>query len=151
MTDKRDTPEWMGKNSGLSPQEVADFLSGPVVARVATIDEDGYPYITPVWQEWDGGRFRMIVSHGDVKAAHVRARPEAAIVVAEHTPPYRGVEAHGAATLRDEDYPELAERMVARYLAGVFPPELDRVGHVLTLEPARFRAWSFADWYGATS
>ena len=89
----------------------------------------------------------MIVSHGDVKAAHVRARPEAAIVVAEHTPRYRGVEAHGTVTLRDEGYPALAERMVARYLAGVFPPELGRAGHVLTLEPARFRAWSFADWY----
>jgi len=127
--------------------EIDAFLAEPLVATLATYRRDGTVLLSPVWQEWDDGRFRVIVSHGDVKAAHVRARPEAAIVVAEHTPPYRGVEAHGAATLRDEDYPELAERMVARYLAGVFPPELDRAGHVLTIEPVRLRAWSFADWY----
>ena len=131
--------------------EIDAFLAEPLVATLATYRRDGTVLLSPVWQEWRDGRFHVIVSHGDVKAVHVRARPEAAIVVAEHVPPYRGVEAHGPATLRDDEYPELAERMVARYLAGVFPPELDRAGHVLTLEPVRFRAWSFADWYGATS
>ena len=53
MTDNQH-PEWMGKNRKLTPTEVKDFLAEPVVARIATIDEQGVPYVTPVWQEWDG-------------------------------------------------------------------------------------------------
>src|SRR6202453_1199298 len=48
MTDKQH-PEWMGKNRKLTPAEVKDFLAEPVVARIATIDENGVPYVTPVW------------------------------------------------------------------------------------------------------
>jgi hypothetical protein len=51
MTDKQ-PPEWMGKNRKLRPMEIKEFLAEPVVARVATIDENGVPYVTPVWQEW---------------------------------------------------------------------------------------------------
>jgi Pyridoxamine 5'-phosphate oxidase len=46
MTDKQ-TPEWMGKNRKLTPAEVKEFLAEPVVARIATIDESGAPYVTP--------------------------------------------------------------------------------------------------------
>ncbi len=56
MTDKQH-PEWMGKNRKLTPAEVKEFLAEPVVARIATIDESGVPYVTPVWQEWDGQAF----------------------------------------------------------------------------------------------
>ena len=47
MTDKQ-PPEWMGKNRKLTPMEIKEFLAEPVVARVATIDENGVPYVTPV-------------------------------------------------------------------------------------------------------
>lgn len=51
--NKRNHPDWMGENRKMTAEEIADFLSGPIVARIATIDETGIPYITPVWQEWD--------------------------------------------------------------------------------------------------
>jgi hypothetical protein len=54
MTEQQH-PEWMGKNRKLTPAEVKEFLAGPVVARIATIDESGVPYVTPVWQEWGRG------------------------------------------------------------------------------------------------
>ena len=57
------------------------------------------------------------------------------------------MEASGTAEVLDEGYPELAGRMVARYLGGKFPAGLDREGHVLRVRPERFRAWSYADWY----
>ena len=131
----------------LTGPEIDAFLAGPLLATLATYRRDGTVLLSPVWQEWRDGCFYLVVSHGDVKAAHVRAHPQAGIVVAEHSTPYRGVEARGTAELLDEGYPELAERMVERYLAGVFPPELDRDGHVLRLEPERLRTWSFSDWY----
>jgi hypothetical protein len=38
MSDKQ-PPDWMGKNRKLTPAEIEEFLGGPVVARIATIDE----------------------------------------------------------------------------------------------------------------
>ncbi len=103
--------------------------------------------LSPVWQEWRDGCFHLVVSHGDIKATHVRARPQAGIVVAEDGTPYRGVEAHGTAELLEggirsgrADGGEVSRRRV--------PAELDREGHVLRLRPERLRAWSFSDWYG---
>ena len=133
----------------LTGEALDAFLAGPVLAVLATYRRDGTVLLSPVWQEWRDGCFHLTVSHGDIKATHVRADPRAVIVVAEHTTPYRGVEASGTARLLDEGYLALAERMVARYLGGVFPDELDRDGHVLRLEPERLRAWSFADWFGS--
>lgn len=124
------------------------FLAGPFVATLATYRRDGTVLLSPVWQEWRDGCFFVLVSHGDIKERHVRADPRAVIAVAEHAMPYRGVEARCTVLLLDDAYPALAERMVARYLGGEFPPELDRDGLVLRLEPERLRAWSFADWFG---
>ena len=103
----------------LTGPEIDAFLAGPLVATLATYRRDGTVLLSPVWQEWRDGCFYLVVSHGDVKVTHVRARPQAGIVVAEHWTPYRGVEARGTAELLDEGYPELAERIVQRYLAGV--------------------------------
>ena len=132
----------------LSGASLDRFLAGPFLATLATYRRDGTVLLSPVWQEWRDGCFHLTISHGDIKVTHVRADPRVVIVVAEHTTPYRGVEASGTAELLGEGYPALAERMVERYLGGVFPEELDRDGHVLRLKPERLRAWSFADWFG---
>lgn len=124
------------------------FLAGPFLATLATYRRDGTVLLSPVWQEWREGCFLLTVSYGDIKVTHVRHDPRVTIVVAEHATPYRGVEASGRAEVLREGYEALAERMVERYLGGVFPPELDRDGHVLRLKPERLRAWSFADWFG---
>ena len=47
MSAKREYPEWMGKMRGLNAEELKEFLDGPVVARIATVDSKGDPYITP--------------------------------------------------------------------------------------------------------
>jgi Pyridoxamine 5'-phosphate oxidase len=48
--------------------EIKEFLAGAVVARIATIDENGAPYVTPAWQEWDGEAF-WIVPLGSFRAS----------------------------------------------------------------------------------
>ena len=56
-------PAWMGKMRGLTPEEIMTFLAGPIVARVATVDEAGLPYVTPVWQEY-APRYAQAASAG---------------------------------------------------------------------------------------
>ena len=79
MSDKQ-PPEWMGKNRKLTPAEIEEFLGGPVVARIATIDENGVPYVTPAWQEWYGEAFWMV---------RASARPGSRISRRIRTSPFR--------------------------------------------------------------
>ena len=78
MTDEQH-PEWMGKNRKLTPAEVKEFLAEPVVARIATIDENGVPYVTPVWQEWDGEAFWIVPRERSAWIAHIKKNPNVAI------------------------------------------------------------------------
>ena len=38
----------------MSKEEIDDFLSGRLIARLSTIGKDGFPNISPVWYYWDG-------------------------------------------------------------------------------------------------
>src|SRR5512147_1108140 len=128
MTDKRGTPEWMGKNSGMTQEEVKDFLAGPVVARVATIDEDGHPYITPVWQEWDGAAMWIVPRERSAWVRHIQANPNIAVSCALDVSPYTRVLMRGHAEVDFGPAPmagrclEIAQRMSVRYL-GEHGPE----------------------------
>lgn len=37
-----------------SKEEIDDFLSGRWSARLATMGQDGYPPVTPLWYYWEG-------------------------------------------------------------------------------------------------
>jgi nitroimidazol reductase NimA-like FMN-containing flavoprotein (pyridoxamine 5'-phosphate oxidase superfamily) len=82
MTEQQH-PEWMGKNRKLTPAEVKEFLAAPVVARIATIDESGVPYVTPVWQEWDGEAFWIVPRERAAWIAHIKKNPNVGISCAE--------------------------------------------------------------------
>jgi hypothetical protein len=41
----------------MEPEELDDFLAGERVLRLATLDEDGWPAVVPVWYVWHDGAF----------------------------------------------------------------------------------------------
>jgi PPOX class probable F420-dependent enzyme len=132
----------------LSDAELEAFLAEPLVATLATYRRDGTVLLSPVWQEWRDGGFNVLVGgKSDIKSKHIRRDARVAIAVAEHEPPYRGVEAAGAGRLSEDGYADVRERLVARYLPAGAPSELGNEGLVLRLEPSRLRAWSFRDWF----
>ncbi len=157
MTDKRDIPEWMGKNSGLSRQEVADFLSGAVVARVATIGEDGYPYITPVWQEWDGDALWIVPRERSAWVRHIKANPRIAVSCAQDSGTYKRVLFRGKAEIVFGPAPmkgqclEVANRMATRYLGEHGPdylvPTLDRARYLIKIVPETMVTWDGIEWH----
>lgn len=45
----------------MSKEEIDTFLSGRLVARIATIGSDGIPHINPVWYYWDGENLYIVM------------------------------------------------------------------------------------------
>jgi PPOX class probable F420-dependent enzyme len=65
----------------LSAGELDALLREPIVARLGTVDADGYPIIVPIWTEWDGGAIWLVVRSKADYAANLRERPKVCLSV----------------------------------------------------------------------
>jgi PPOX class probable F420-dependent enzyme len=136
---------------GLAVEDLGDLLELPLVAVLATYRTDGTVLLSPVWHEWRGGGFNVVVGTDDVKARHLRQDPHASLVVFDDEPPYRGIELSARARLVTEDARNTNRRIAVRYLGeerGTAYADSVEGGEVIVrLEPGSVRAWDFADEY----
>ena len=157
MAEQRQYPDWMGKMRRLTAEEIKDFLAGPVVARVATIDEDGLPYITPVWEEWDGEAMWIVPRERSAWVKHIQQHPNIAVSCALDTSPYTRVLMRGQAEIAAGPTPmqghclEVANRMAVRYLGERGPdylvPTYDRPRYLIKFTPAQIISWEGVEWH----
>jgi nitroimidazol reductase NimA-like FMN-containing flavoprotein (pyridoxamine 5'-phosphate oxidase superfamily) len=156
MSEERKYPEWMGKMRALTAAEITTFLAGPIVARVATIDEDGLPYITPVWEEWDGAAMWIIPREKAAWVQHIIQHPNVAISCALDSEPYTRLLMRGTAQVAFGPAPmagqclEIANRMARRYLGEHGPeylvPTLDRPRYLVKFTPTKTTTWEGVEW-----
>ena len=158
MTTKRKHPDWMGENRKMTPEEIVDFLAGPVVARIATIDPDGMPYITPTWQEWDGEALWLVPRLKTAFVKHIQQNPNVAISCAMDSGTYARVLMRGKAEIVFGPAPmegqclEVAQRMAVRYLGEHGPeylvPTQDRPRYLVKFTPDSVISWEGVEWAG---
>jgi PPOX class probable F420-dependent enzyme len=131
-------------------EDLGDLVELPLLAVLATYRRDGSVLLSPVWHEWHDEGFNVATSSRGVKAAHLRRNPKASLVVCEHAPPYRGVEARCEVRLVATGVPACAERIATRYLGPEAGPAYAAMAAddlLLRFEPHAVRAWDFADEY----
>ena len=156
MTDSPKTPEWMGNNRKLTAVEVREFLAGPVVARIATIDEEGMPYITPAWQEWDGEAIWVVPREKSAWVRHILHNPNVAVSCAMDSGTYKRVLFRGKAEVAFGPAPmagkclEVANRMAVRFLGEHGPeylvPTYDRPRYLIKIVPYKTITWDGVEW-----
>lgn len=154
--NKRQHPDWMGENRKMTAEEITDFLSGPIVARIATIDEAGIPYITPVWQEWDGEAMWIVPREKSAWVKHIQINPQVAASCAMDAKPYARVLIRGTAEIVSGPEPlsgqclEVASRMATRYLGEFGPqylvPTYDRPRYLIKIVPKTLISWEGVEW-----
>jgi Pyridoxamine 5'-phosphate oxidase len=145
---------WRGKVGRLGEDEMAAFLAEPQLARLACLDEEGWPYVVPCWQEWDGESFWVIPRERSAWGLHLRRDPRCAIAIDEPGS-LRKVIARCRAHLVEEPnvggrWVEIAERMSLRYLGENGPryldPTRDKPRWLYRLEPLQLQTWQGTDW-----
>src|SRR5262245_51197527 len=136
----------MRKN--LHPEELGEFLDQDKCAILATHFRDGRVLLSPVWHEWRDGGFTVIIPADDIKARHIARDPHVSLIVAEDTPPYRGIEVRGEAKKVPGDAAAIVRRMALRYLGVEHGPAYaDAMSQVemliLRIEPGELRVWDY--------
>jgi PPOX class probable F420-dependent enzyme len=134
----------------LHPEDLGEFLQQAKCAILATRFRDGRVLLSPVWHEWQNGGFTVIIPAVDIKARHIQREPRVSVVLAEDTPPYRGIEIRGEAKRISGDVRALVRRMAVRYLGEEQGPAYaDAVSQggtmILRIEPGELRVWDFVD------
>lgn len=150
------------KIGGLSDAEMQAFLMQPWNGRIATLDAEGWPYVAPVWYEYEpASRTFLVVGRERADwVGHIRVEPRVAFHVAddvhaEHTRVLvqaraeivEGPVAPAASPLLGE----LTRRLSLRYLGPTGPEYAERTfGRprvLVRLAPVQWRTWTGGEWH----
>ena len=137
--------------------EVDKFLQNKLNMQLATVDEEGYPNIQPVWFYYDGdsGKIFTGTRNGSRKILNIRRNPEKIYFsIDDENFPYKGVKGRGTATISENVAKNVAimEKINMKYLGTLDHPLAKmlmdnarngtEVG--IEIEPKFFSAWDFA-------
>ncbi len=96
--------------------DVAEFLQGPHIAALATVQPDGRPHVVPVWYEYDGKEFTISTFRDTQKLRNLHAKGQAALSIYTTELPYKQVTVQGTARAGSLIDNVWRERVAARYL-----------------------------------
>ena len=131
----------------LDEGEIAAFLQGPWVARLACVRPDGTPHVVPVWHEWDGQVFHVVAWQGSHWAEYLLQDPRVSLTVDEAWPPLRRVSVRGRAEPLQPGavpggLPALLNRLSRRYLGRPLRPHLPpQAWRAFRIVPEHLRGW----------
>lgn len=143
---------------GLTAAQIDEFLAGPVIARLATVQPDGAPYIAPVWQQWDGEAMYIIPRAGSKFVEHLKREPRVAVSCADDVnPEHTRILIQGRAELVEGPAPlrgrmlEIASEMALRYMGPNGPQyvgrTVDRPRYLVRVTPEKIVSWAGGEWH----
>jgi hypothetical protein len=140
------------------------YLSGDALVRVAVLDDDGRPYVVPLWYSWDGEAFWFVIRERAAVGRYMRDNVEVGLSIDEGSvdDPDRGrhfqmpkVFAQGKAEVIEEPnvggkWVQIAEEMAVRYLGPNGPsyivPTLQQPRWLIKMVPDNMKTWEGTGW-----
>ena len=99
-------------------EEVRQFLQQPLIARLSTIDNSGYPHTVPLWFDLDGDDIIIISDRNTRKIDHIARNPNGALQLGGDSNDSAGYLFKGELIVEpDPDYKWLAQ-VTRRYEQG---------------------------------
>jgi hypothetical protein len=151
---------------GLSPEEMEDFLASEDsiwILKLACNDADDWPYVVPLWYQWNGSAFRVVGRKRSVWVQHLIRDSRCAICVEETLLPPKGGNrkvlarcsaevVEGPVVAQGSQWLAVANEMATRYI-GKNGPELlspsyawERYLVDLTPVQGSLKTWQGTDW-----
>ena len=145
-----------GMPNPVTETEVNNFLNKKLNIQIATIDEEGYPMIQPLWFLYDknSGKIYAATRKMTKKIENIRRNPEKIYYsIDDENFPYKGVKGRGEAKIVEDVQRVLpiVEKINVKYLGTNDHPlakmllDNARKGEEIVIEitPKFFSAWDF--------
>lgn len=137
--------------------EVESFLQKKLNLQLATLDEEGFPSVHPIWFIYERNSDKILVGtqKSTKKVANIRKNPSKVYFsIDDENFPYKGVKGKASATIWEDVQKNLAvmEKLNMKYLGTLEHPiakmmtENAKNGKevVIELTPKYFSAWDFS-------
>jgi general stress protein 26 len=145
---------WRGKVGGMGDQEVIDFLAGNTVCRMGCLDGDGWPYVVPIWYEYNDDGFYLVPRERSIWAKYIQKDPRVSLCI-DVADGLRKVMVKGTGEIVEEanvggKWVDIATRMSVRYLGVNGPdylaPTLPEPRWLIFVKPEKMVTWQGVDW-----
>ena len=150
-----DTEAWRGQVGRMDEAALAAFLEEGIVCRLGCLDEDGWPYVVPVWFHFADGGYYVIPRQRSAWAALLAKDGRVSLSIDEAGAPYRKVSVKGQAELVEQPnvggrWVPIANQMATRYLGEHGPdylvPTLNEPRWLFFVRPLNTTTWQGVDW-----
>ena len=91
-----------GFGSKMTEGQVLEFLKSKLNLLLGTVDDNGQPYVHPVWFFFEDGKFFIETSKTAKKVQNIQNNKNAYFCVDDETIPYKGVRGKGTVLIHDE-------------------------------------------------
>ena len=144
---------WRGKIGRLSQTEMSSFLQEGHLARLGVLDDDGWPYVIPVWFEFSDGGYYIIPRACSRWAKFLQREKRVSLCIDD--PAMRKVMVTGEAEVIEEPnvggrWVEIGKRMSIRYLGEHGPdylqPTINEPCWLFFVRPIETTTWQGVDW-----
>jgi len=122
------------------PDSVMPWLDGNEFATIATNLPNGWPHLSVVWIERDGGEILVSTVKGRRKHLNIEHDPKVTLLVYPKDNPYSYVEIRGVASMSEEGGRALIDRLAHRYTGAeryAFDDGTDNVRVVVRITPQK--------------
>ena len=137
----------------LSKAELDSFLqSGRLLLKLATLTRDGWPYVVPVWYEYDGTHFTLVARQRSRWVEYIRDDPRVSACIDTYDPPYTRVQVTGTAEILDEAYSWTGLQRAMDYLGDepgrtYFEQTKDIPRVLIRIVPESISSWAGRIWH----
>ncbi|MBZ0319568.1 MAG: pyridoxamine 5'-phosphate oxidase family protein [Anaerolineae bacterium] len=104
-------------------EEVRRFLQKPLIARLSTVDKDGYPHTVPVWFDVDGDDVIFISVRDTLKIGHIQANSKGSVSIGGQNEDGGGYLIKGQLSIEEDPGDVWMKRLIYRYESG---PDAER-------------------------
>jgi predicted pyridoxine 5'-phosphate oxidase superfamily flavin-nucleotide-binding protein len=99
-------------------ETIREFLQKALLARMSTIDPDGYPHTVPVWFMLDGDDVAIISVRKTAKLGHIPVNPKGAVQVGGDTSDGGGYLLKGDFSIEEDPDDVWMKKLTYRYESG---------------------------------
>ncbi len=136
----------------MTQEELEEFLSKPILARIATVGKNCTPHIAPVWFIYDNGAIMIGTLKKTKKIKNIKNNPAVAVaidtIVGESVSGgAKGARFQGKAELVEKDTLETIQKLCIKYLGSLDHPIAEQLLHdpspsvVIKLKPQKIVSW----------
>ena len=137
----------------LTSQELQAFLSsGRPIMKIATLTPEGWPYVNPVWYDYDGETFRVAGRRKARWVSNIRHNPRVSLCIDLSEAPYTRVIMQAIAIILDNAWLPTSPERAIRYLGETAGRRYFEQTHntpraLIRLTPQEVSTWSGSAWH----